>query len=108
MDEYVAHVSEAADFFKQKCPDFQPSVAITLGSGLSKLATLIKPVAEIPYSQIPHMPQTTVPGHEGMLIVGTLEGIPLLGFKGRKHFYEVAHKPDGMDQVVFPDRKSVV
>jgi len=75
---------------------------LTLGSGLGKLALLINPIAKIPYSSIPHFPQTTVPGHEGLLIAGKLENIPVIGFSGRKHFFEVAHEPNGMDKVVFP------
>jgi purine-nucleoside phosphorylase len=102
MDEYVKKIAETVDFLKQKLGDFQPTAAITLGSGLSKIASLIKPIVEIPYSQIPHFHQTTVSGHEGVLIAGTLEGVPLIGFKGRKHYFEVANNPDGMDQVVFP------
>lgn len=102
MDEYVKKVAETTEFLQQKLGDFQPSVAITLGSGLSKLAALIDSIAQIPYSQIPHFHQTTVPGHEGILVAGTLEGVPLIGFKGRKHYYEVAAEIDGMDQVIFP------
>ena len=101
-DEYVKKVNEAVGFIKQKVgANFTPHASLTLGSGLGKLAELIKPVALIPYADIPHFPQTTVAGHEGMLVVGTLEDVPILGFKGRKHYYEVAHLPDAMDQVTF-------
>jgi purine-nucleoside phosphorylase len=102
MDEYVNNVNATVKFLQEKFGDFHPQVAITLGSGLSKLASLIEPIVEIPYSQIPYFHQTSVPGHEGILIAGTLEGVPLIGFKGRKHYYEVANDPDGMDKVVFP------
>lgn len=87
MDPYVKHVHEAVTYIKKF--NFSPTVAVTLGSGLNKLADLIKPVAKIPYSDIPHFPTLTVPGHEGSLILGTLEGVPVLGLKGRKHYYEV-------------------
>lgn len=102
MDEYVGQVNQAVGFLRHKFGSFTPTVAFTLGSGLSKLATLIQPVVELPYSQIPFFHPTTVPGHAGVLVAGTLEGVPIIGFKGRKHFYEVANDPDGMDQVVFP------
>lgn len=102
MDQYVVKVKTAVDYLQNQWKGFRPVVALTLGSGLGKLAALIKPIAQISYSQIPHFPQTTVTGHEGTLIAGMLENVPVLGFKGRKHYYEVAHEPDGMDQVVYP------
>lgn len=104
MDPYVKKIKEAAEYIRTKfpVPTFSPKVALTFGSGLRKLAQLIKPVATIPYSEIPHFPHPTVPDHEGTLLAGTLEGLPVLGFKGRKHYYEVADQPRAMDQVVFP------
>ncbi|OGG28985.1 hypothetical protein A2971_05040 [Candidatus Gottesmanbacteria bacterium RIFCSPLOWO2_01_FULL_46_21] len=87
---------------KLRSKRFTPRVALTLGSGLEKLASLIKPVAIIPYGAIPHYPASTVAGHEGILIAGYLEGVPMIGLKGRKHYYEAAHLPAPMDTVVFP------
>ncbi len=102
-DPYISQVQEAALFIQKKMgPTFTPKVALTLGSGLNKLADLIQPVAAILYSEIPHFPQSTVPGHEGKMILGTLEGVPVVGLKGRKHFYEVAGEPSPMDIVTFP------
>lgn len=101
-DLYVSHVHEAVSFIRSKIKKFSPKVAITLGSGLGRLADLIEPVATIPYKDIPHFPLSTVPGHEGVLIAGRLEGVPMIGLKGRKHFYEVADQPKPMDIVTFP------
>jgi purine-nucleoside phosphorylase len=101
-DPYVDQVNEAVAYIQSKAKDFSPKVAITLGSGLGKLASLIVPVAEIAYADIPHFPSLTVPGHEGKLILGMLEGIPVVGLKGRKHYYEVANVPNAMDIVTFP------
>jgi purine-nucleoside phosphorylase len=103
-DTYVQQVNEAVDFIRRKTGDkkFSPHVALTLGSGLNKLADLIKPIATIPYSDIPRFPVSTVPGHEGTLIAGHLEGVPMIGLKGRKHYYEVAHGIRPMDIVTFP------
>lgn len=103
-DEFVQHVEEAVKFIRAEItdPTFTPRVSITLGSGLGKLAQLIKPVTTIPYTNIPHFPQPTIAGHEGKLLIGTLEGVPVLGFKGRNHYYEVADQPNAMDQVVLP------
>lgn len=101
---YEAQVREASSFISSIIVDkkFIPKVALTLGSGLNKLADLIQPVAVIPYKDIPHFPTLTVQGHEGTLIAGYLEGIPMIGFKGRKHYYEVAREPNAMDIVTFP------
>jgi purine-nucleoside phosphorylase len=100
-DSYVKQVHEATDYIQSKIKDFSPKVALTLGSGLNTLADLIKPIVVIPYADIPHFPITTVAGHEGKMIIGTLEGVPIVGLKGRKHFYEVAHEPYAMDIVTF-------
>ncbi len=104
IDVYVQRVIGAALFIRSKIKDtrFSPRVALTLGSGLGKLAGLIKPVASIPYKTIPHYPVSTVPGHEGTLIAGYLEGVPMIGLKGRTHYYEVANQPRQMDIVTFP------
>ncbi len=103
-DSYVASVQEAVLFIQEKIkePNFKPHVAITLGSGLGKLSGLIEPVATIPYADIPHFPVATVPGHEGKMIIGLLEGVPVVGLKGRKHYYEVANEPNAMEKVTFP------
>lgn len=102
-DIYIDHVQEAVLHIQKKMgPTFSPRIALTLGSGLNKLADLIKPVAVINYSDIPHFPVSTVPGHEGKMILGDLEGVPVVGLKGRKHYYEVADQPGAMDTVTFP------
>ena len=103
-DFYIKHIHEAVLFIQKIIGDkkFTPQVALTLGSGLNKLADLIKPIATIPYKDIPNFPTLTVPGHEGTLIAGYLENVPMIGFKGRKHYYEVADLPRPMDIVTFP------
>ena len=80
--------------------DFTPRVAIVLGSGLGPLAEEIETVARIPYADLPHFPRSTAPGHEGALILGILEGKPVLAYKGRAHLYEGYTA----QQVVFPMR----
>ncbi|MDO8571273.1 MAG: purine-nucleoside phosphorylase, partial [bacterium] len=74
IDPYLKQVHEAVSYIKDKAKNFSPRVALTLGSGLNKLADLIEPVATIPYADIPHFPVATVPGHEGKMILGLLEG----------------------------------
>ncbi|MBE5871090.1 MAG: purine-nucleoside phosphorylase [Lachnospiraceae bacterium] len=68
--------------------DFQPKVAIVLGSGLGDYASQIEIVDEVAYSEIEGFPVSTVPGHEGRFIFGYLEDIPVVCMKGRVHYYE--------------------
>ena len=63
-------------------------VAIVLGSGLSALAAALTRSDPIPYGAIQGMPAVRVPGHEGALYHGQIEGTPTLVFAGRVHLYE--------------------
>jgi len=93
---YESKVAESAMFLATHgVMTSGPEFAVVLGSGLGGLADRIDVEKEIPYSEIPHFPQPTVKGHEGKLVVGKLEGVPIIGMKGRKHFYEVADSPFG-------------
>ncbi|HTI88949.1 MAG TPA: purine-nucleoside phosphorylase [Puia sp.] len=78
----------------------QPRVGIILGSGLGNLSREITVEREIAYTDIPHFPVSTVEGHQGKLIFGTLSGRPVAVLSGRFHFYE-GYTPA---QVVFPVR----
>jgi purine-nucleoside phosphorylase len=83
----VEAIGAAADFLKGRLGAI-PEVAIVLGSGLGRLGTRLEAARRIPYSEIPHFPTTTVVGHQGELISGTLGGRPLLVQSGRFHLYE--------------------
>ncbi|MCM1063583.1 MAG: purine-nucleoside phosphorylase [Eubacterium sp.] len=72
----------------RKKTDFQPKAAIVLGSGLGDYAEQIEVAAEIPYSEIAGFPVSTVPGHAGRFIFGTVGGVPVVCMKGRVHYYE--------------------
>lgn len=61
---------------------------IVLGSGLNELAGKVQGGTAIPYDQIPHFPRTSVEGHQGRAIVGSLGGCPVLVLQGRFHYYE--------------------
>jgi purine-nucleoside phosphorylase len=65
-----------------------PDVAIVLGSGLGQLAGRLQGARRIPYAEIAGFPRTTVVGHQGELVAGTLGGKPLLVQSGRFHLYE--------------------
>lgn len=96
---HFEQIKEAADFIKNRC-SLQPAAGIVLGSGLGNFTSEIDTVAEIPYSDIPHFPVSTVEGHSGRLIFGTVAGKNIVAMAGRFHFYE-GYTPE---QVVFPIR----
>jgi purine-nucleoside phosphorylase len=83
----VEAIAAAADFLKGRLGAI-PEVAIVLGSGLGRLGTRLEAPRRMPYSEIPHFPATTVVGHRGELVAGTLGGKPLLVQSGRFHLYE--------------------
>ncbi len=77
-----------------------PKTAIILGTGLGQLASEITDKIEIPYTEIPNFPVSTVEGHSGKLIFGKLGGIDIMAMQGRFHFYEGY----SMKEVTFPVR----
>jgi purine-nucleoside phosphorylase len=79
---------------------YTPKIGLILGSGLSSLADRIERPVFIPFDQLPHWPISTVQGHEGRLVVGFLEGQPVMAMQGRVHYYEGY----SMDQIVLPVR----
>lgn len=84
----------------RKITDFEPKVALVLGSGLGDFADCVETVCEIAYRDIPGFPVSTVAGHDGKYIFGYLEDIPLVLMKGRVHYYEGY----SMEEVVMPIR----
>jgi purine-nucleoside phosphorylase len=80
-------IMEAVSFLRQRVSQ-RPAVALILGSGLGELAEEVRDAVSIPYAQIPHFARSTVSGHAGRLLVGTLAGVPVVVMQGRFHFYE--------------------
>src|SRR3954462_2017722 len=79
---------EAADIIRARKPGFEPRVAMILGSGLGVLAEQMLDAVSISYNDLPGFPISTVHGHAGELVLGTLGGVPVVCMKGRGHFYE--------------------
>jgi len=79
---------EAADVIRARKPGFTPRVALILGSGLGVLAEQMTDAVTISYADLPGFPISTVHGHAGELVLGTLAGVPVACMKGRGHFYE--------------------
>src|SRR5207237_8217980 len=75
-------------------------VGIILGSGLGGFASQVADAVSIPYSEIPHFPQSTVFGHSGKLVLGAIGGVHVAVMQGRVHAYEGYT----MQQVTFPAR----
>ena len=81
-------ILETVDFIKSKTDGFEPEVGIVLGSGLGGLVNVIDTKYAISYKDIPNFPVSTVHGHEGKLILGTLSGRKVVAMQGRFHYYE--------------------
>jgi purine-nucleoside phosphorylase len=72
----------------QSRSSLKPGVAVILGSGLGDLAVEVQDATAIPYEEMPHFLRSTVAGHAGRLLIGTLENVPVVIMQGRFHFYE--------------------
>jgi purine-nucleoside phosphorylase len=78
----------------------QPNTAIILGTGLGNLAKEITDKNEVPYTDIPHFPVSTVEGHSGKIIFGKLGDKEIMAMQGRFHYYEGYN----MQEVTYPIR----
>lgn len=87
MNDLHTSVQDAAAFLEQKVAA-RPEAAIILGTGLGGVAERIDVKETVPYGQIPHFPSSTVEGHKGNLLFGTLGGRWVVAMQGRFHFYE--------------------
>ncbi|MGV8145037.1 MAG: purine-nucleoside phosphorylase [Alkaliphilus sp.] len=92
-------IEQTSNFIQEILRD-KPKVGLILGSGLGVLADEIDNPQIIPYNEIPHFPVSTVEGHAGELVCGTLKGKHVLAMKGRFHYYEGYT----MEEVTFPVR----
>ncbi len=80
--------------------DLAPAIGIILGSGLGNFASQVEKPTSIPYAEIPHFPRSTVVGHSGNLVLGTVAGVSVAVMQGRVHAYEGYP----LDEVTFPTR----
>lgn len=77
-----------------------PELGIVLGTGLGGIVKMIEVEKKIVYHDIPNFPVSTVTGHSGTLIYGTLAGKSVVAMQGRFHYYEGWE----MQEVTFPIR----
>jgi purine-nucleoside phosphorylase len=85
--------AEAHQYLESRIGDRRPKVAVVLGSGLGAFADELSDRLEIPYSDIPHWPDSTAIGHAGRLVFGNLDALPIVVQAGRAHLYE-GHSPE--------------
>ncbi len=77
----------AAAWVRERIP-FPPRIGLVLGSGLAPLAHAVEASTTLTFTEIPGFPAATVEGHPGRVIIGQLEGHPVMVLQGRAHFYE--------------------
>lgn len=92
-------VQETASFIKVKT-NFTPEYGVILGSGLGSFTDDIQIEFTLPYGEIPNFPVSTVQGHKGAMVFGTIGTKKVVAMQGRFHFYEGY----SMKQVTFPVR----
>lgn len=103
MNQVFEKVKKSYDYIRT-VTDFTPEVALVLGSGLGEFAKHMKVECEIPYSDIEGFPVSTVAGHDGRFLFGTVEGVKTVIMKGRVHYYEGYPVAD----VVLPTRLMIM
>ena len=96
----MEHILEACKSIHKATNNFQPEVGIILGTGLGGFVDSINVEYRLEYKDIPNMPVSTVEGHKGCLIFGTVAGRKVVAMQGRFHYYEGY----AMKQVTFPVR----
>jgi len=88
MNVLSKQIKRAAYFIEAKIGKEKPEIGLILGSGLGLFAQAIEDPIEIPYDMIPYFPISTVSGHAGRLLIGSLGGKRVMAMQGRSHFYE--------------------
>lgn len=81
-------VREAAEAVGRRLGGRRPELALILGTGLDALVGEIEDPVAVPYEEVPAFPVSTVEGHAGRFVAGTLEGRPVIAMDGRIHGYE--------------------
>lgn len=81
-------IQQTVTFLRQMTNGFEPQVGAVLGSGLGGLSKGIEIEYAIPYKDIPNFPVSTVAGHKGQLLFGTIAGKRIVAMQGRFHYYE--------------------
>ena len=99
MKDLMKKINESCVYIRERI-GYEPEIGLILGSGLGDLANEIEEKVIVKYEEIPNFPVSTVTGHEGQLVIGTLEGKKVIAMQGRFHYYEGY----SMEEVTFPVR----
>jgi purine-nucleoside phosphorylase len=99
MEDLVEKVKHSAAYLRSEISAGY-GYGVILGSGLGNLTAQMKVHQEVPYSEIPGFPVSTVEGHKGSLIFGEMGGKNIVCMNGRFHYYEGY----SMQEVTFPIR----
>jgi purine-nucleoside phosphorylase len=103
VTDLYQQAQSAADSIRSQTAT-RPTLGIILGSGLGNFAGQVENPTVIPYASIPNFPLSTVVGHSGQLVLGTIggasAGTPVAVLQGRVHAYEGYP----LSQVTFPTR----
>ncbi len=99
MNDQQEKIRTARDYIQARTR-IQPQLAVILGSGLGALADEVEVDAAFPYGEIPGFPISTVAGHAGQLVVGSLANKKVVVMQGRFHYYEGYP----MSLIIFPIR----
>ena len=93
------NIRETAEFLSLKLKE-PPKIGMITGTGLGTLTERIKADLRLPYEEIPHFPKSTVEGHKGTFVMGTVADRPIMALEGRFHLYE-GYSPQ---EITFPVR----
>jgi purine-nucleoside phosphorylase len=99
MSDHYTRALTAANYIRSLHAG-KPKLGIILGSGLGNFATQVEDSTTIDYGEIPGWPLSTVEGHSGKLVLGTIGGVGVAVMQGRVHAYEGY----SMNEVTFPTR----
>lgn len=86
-------VQNCATYIRERFKGDMPKIAMVLGSGLNSLADTIEDATVFSFLDLPDFPEPTVEGHAGRMLIGRLEGKPVICMQGRAHAYE-GHAPE--------------
>lgn len=79
---------DSFNFIKERMGSRRPRVGVIFGSGLSDIVIKLENIEKIPYAEIPQFPMSTVPGHQGTLVLGNFGKLECIFMHGRFHYYE--------------------
>ena len=91
-------LSQACKVIGETWGEIQPQACLVCGSGWGGVVKGLSPVSSIPYENIEGLQKTTINGHSGKLWLAEPDGVKILIFQGRRHFYE----GEGWAPVIFP------